>query len=144
MPGPLKNTRHERFAQELFKGLPQGEAYTRAGYNPSDGAASRLSKNVNIVTRVAELHEEAAQLAKVDAAYVLRQAVKLHEKCLEANENNTAARALELIGKHKAVQAFKEVIEHGGRIEYANISDEELDARIAALTGEHGSRPTAH
>lgn len=144
MAGPLKNSRHEKFAQELFKGSTADGAYASAGYKPDRGAASRLSAKVNIRERVAELHEEAAQLAKVDAAYVLRQAVKLHEKCLNENENNTAARALELIGKHKSVQAFKEFIEHSGRIEYANISDEELEARIAAHEKADASRPTQH
>jgi hypothetical protein len=37
MPGPLKNARHERFAQELAKGKSKLGAYTLAGYEPIEG-----------------------------------------------------------------------------------------------------------
>ena len=41
---------------------------------------------------------------------------------------------LELIGKHVEVQAFKEKLELSGKLEHEDISDEELDKRIAALS----------
>jgi hypothetical protein len=43
MPGPLKNARHERFAQELAKGASQAEAYARAGYKPSEQIRARCA-----------------------------------------------------------------------------------------------------
>lgn len=57
----LSNPRHERFAQELFKGKSAIEAYGDAGYSPDRGAATRLSANVSIVARVKELQETTAQ-----------------------------------------------------------------------------------
>ena len=39
MSGPLKNPRHERYAQELAKGKSQAEAYEAAGYKPSRSAS---------------------------------------------------------------------------------------------------------
>ena len=61
----LPNPRHERYAQEFFKGLSNGitqhEAYKAAGYLPSNknsakAAASRLM--LTIANRVRELQEE--------------------------------------------------------------------------------------
>src|SRR6266508_3892869 len=62
---PLPNPRHERYAQEFFKGLTNGitqhDAYKAAGYLPSNknsakACASRLM--VTIANRVRELQEE--------------------------------------------------------------------------------------
>ncbi len=34
----LKNSRHERFAQNVAKGMSATEAYEKAGYKPNDGS----------------------------------------------------------------------------------------------------------
>lgn len=44
---------------------------------------------------------------------------------------------LELIGRHIDVGAFKDRVEHSGKIELEQLSDEQLNARIAALMGGH-------
>lgn len=40
---------------------------------------------------------------------------------------------LELLGKHVVVGAFKEKIEHSGKIDISQLSDDELNAKLAAL-----------
>ena len=40
---------------------------------------------------------------------------------------------LELLGKHVSVGAFKDKIEHSGKIEISDISDDALDKRIQEL-----------
>jgi methylmalonyl-CoA mutase cobalamin-binding subunit len=144
MAGPLKNARHERFAQEIAKGLSLEDAYASAGFSPSRSNAHRLRTNENVAARVIELQTDIAVVSKIDAAWVLTQAVDLHKKAKEAGAYAPAARALELVGKHVEVQAFKERIEHGGLIEYRNLSDDEISARIAAHEATRASRPTAH
>ena len=57
---PLRNTRHERFAQELATGKSADEAYQNAGYKPDRAHASRLAANGNIRGRVTELQNVAA------------------------------------------------------------------------------------
>lgn len=42
----------------------------------------------------------------------------------------------ELIGRHIDVGAFKDKVEHSGKVELENLSDEALNAKIAALIGE--------
>jgi phage terminase small subunit len=140
MPGPLKNARHERFAQELAKGEAASVAYKNAGYsavgNSAEVAASRLFKNAKVEERVAELRtriaEKLADKTAIDAAWVLKKAAELHTKALDAKQLSVAKGALDLIGKHVDVQAFREQIQHSGLIEYKNLSDEEIAARIAA------------
>jgi phage terminase small subunit len=51
---PLRNTRHECFAQELATGKTADEAYQIAGYKPDRAHASRLAANGNIRGRVTE------------------------------------------------------------------------------------------
>ena len=51
----LKNARHERFAQNLAKGMSATAAYEKAGYKPNDQNAARLTRNDEVRSRVAEL-----------------------------------------------------------------------------------------
>ena len=74
--------------------------------------------------------DERSKVTKINANYVLMQAVKLHERCMQEIEpvmerrdgemvptgeykfeHSGAAKALEIIGKHTAVQAFTTKIE---------------------------------
>jgi phage terminase small subunit len=51
----LKNTRHERFAQELAGGKSASEAYAIAGYSPNRRNASVLRRHQDIQSRLGEL-----------------------------------------------------------------------------------------
>jgi adenosyl cobinamide kinase/adenosyl cobinamide phosphate guanylyltransferase len=149
MPDPLKNVRHERFAQELAKGKSQLEAYVAAGYKPDRGAATRLSANVSVRDRVLELTkmttEKVVEKTGIDAAWVLKKAAELHATALKEKQFSVAKGALDIIGKHVDVQAFREQIQHSGLIEYKNLSDEEIEARIAAHEAARASsQPTTH
>lgn len=75
--GCLKNVKHEAFAQGLAKGLSASEAYVAAGYKESRSAASRLSTNVNIEARVAELVNKSAQRAETTVERVLQELGRL-------------------------------------------------------------------
>lgn len=73
----LENARHERFAQEIAKGATASEAYIRAGYKESRAAASRLSANVNIQSRISEIVANAAKRAEITIADVLSELAKV-------------------------------------------------------------------
>lgn len=146
MPGPLKNARHERFAQELAKGATADAAYTSAGFRPNRGNATRLKLKESIFDRVQEIKgavaEKITEKVAIDAAWVLARAAELHAKALEEKQLSVAKGALDLIGKHVDVQAFREQMQLSGLIEYKNLSDEEIAARIAAHEAARGQRPT--
>lgn len=134
--------KQELFAREYLKDLNATQAAIRAGY--SENTARKIgSENLtkpDIQDFIAELNRERMERVQIDADYVLRQAVKLHERCMQEVEPLTdrrgeeitdekgrtiygfdakgAAAALKLVGEHITVQAFKTSVkaEHSGSI----------------------------
>jgi hypothetical protein len=95
----LENPRHEKFAQALAKGMSAADAYTDAGYKGDRTAASRLSTNVNVQARVAELQERAAVSVSLSREWVLEQLVDNASRAKQNGDWAPANRALELLGK---------------------------------------------
>jgi phage terminase small subunit len=90
----LENQRHERFAQELARGKTQTQAYIEAGYKPDDGAACRLSGNVRIKARVAELAERGAIKTEITLESLIREAAEIQESALKEGQHSAAVAAL--------------------------------------------------
>jgi phage terminase small subunit len=90
----LSNPRHEKFAQGLAEGKPAINAYELAGYKPDRGAASRLSANVSIQARVAELQGKAAESAIVTLEGLIQEAGELQVAGLKLNQISAAVAAL--------------------------------------------------
>jgi phage terminase small subunit len=110
----LANARRERFAQELAKGASQLEAYRLAGYKPDDGAAARLSVNVRVRARIAELQARAADGAVVTILDIARQ---LDEDRLFARELESPAAAISAtMGKAKVLGLLTDKVEHSGEV----------------------------
>lgn len=146
MPGPLKNARHERFAQERLKGNSVDAAYAAAGFKPHSGNAARLSGNESVRERIAELQTRAAAKAEITAADIARQ---LDEDREFAKENKHSAAAVSAtLGKAKVLGLIADRHEHtgknGGPIEYRDLGEQEIDARLAELAERHGPKPLAH
>lgn len=76
----LKNTRHERFAQELAKGETADAAYELAGFKANRGNAARLKANESIVARVAEIQSRAAERTEITVAGITDRLLKIAEK----------------------------------------------------------------
>ncbi len=70
---PLRNPRHEKFAQCLFQGMSANRAYAEAGYSPHDGNCIRLRGNERIKERLAYLQGEASKSAKVTIESINRE-----------------------------------------------------------------------
>ncbi|ENE9916043.1 terminase small subunit, partial [Yersinia enterocolitica] len=77
--------KQELFAREYLKDLNATQAAIRAGYSEKTAQvqSSRLLSNVMVQQRVSELAAERNSRVGIDADYVLRQAVKLHERCMQ-------------------------------------------------------------
>lgn len=82
----LKNAKHERFAQCLAKGDAADKAYADAGYKPSRSAASRLSTNVNIQARVAELLNKAAERTIVTVTSITDRLLNIATKAEQSSD----------------------------------------------------------
>ncbi|EMM3172373.1 terminase small subunit [Serratia marcescens] len=137
------NAQMERFCQEYIKNPNnQTAAAAAAGYKNAAVSASRNMDSPKVQERIAELMKQRNKRVKIDADYVLRQSVKIHERCMQEIEPFTDAKgnhihddkgrplyvfdakaaisALNLVGKHVDVQAFKERVEVSGKLDVVN------------------------
>ncbi len=73
----LKNTRWEKFAQSLAKGLNGGDAYAAAGYVPNPRNADRFKKNKEIMARVDELVAVGADKAGVTVERIMAELARI-------------------------------------------------------------------
>ena len=131
--------KRSRFVEEYLIDLNGASAYVRAGYkakndNVAAVEASRLLRNPNIQKAVALAKKRRTEAVEINADWVLHQAVELYKRCMQEIRpslnpkthkqrydddgnalftfNATASiRALEIIGKHVDVAAFKDRIE---------------------------------
>ena len=128
--------KQQRFVDEFMIDLNATQAAVRAGYsrNCAGQIGDENLKKPQIAAAVAEAKRERSEATKIDAEWVLRQAVELYKRVTqeirpvlnpktrrqlktEAGEpiftfNAAAAnRSLELIGKHVEIGAWKERIE---------------------------------
>ncbi len=131
--------KQQRFIDEYLIDLNATQAAIRAGYSPN--CAGQIGeenlKKPQIAAAVAKAKRERSEATKVDAEWVLRQAVELHRRCMQEirpvrnpktgkqqydDDGNAlftfnaaaANRALELVGKHVDIGAFKDRLEVSG------------------------------
>ena len=90
----LSNPRHERFAQALAEGNAAINAYELAGYKPDRGAASRLSANVSIGARVAQLQERGAERVAVTLQSLIDEAGDIQTRATAKGQYSAAVAAL--------------------------------------------------
>ncbi len=139
----LSNPKHERFAQALAKGETADAAYVIAGYEENRGNATRLKANESVDARVAEILERAATRAEITVASISERLLKIAEKCertSEANKLGVARATLMDVAKLNGLIIDRRELagRNGGPIEYANLTEDEVNARIAALEAGDG------
>lgn len=140
----LRNSKHEAFAQALASGQNASDAYVAAGYAQSRSAASRLSTNVNILRRVEQIKARAADKAEWTAADRLLGLKAIYDKTIDQDPRvaiSAIAEANKMQGSHAPSQ-LRHAGANGGPIEYANMTEEEIDARLSRLLGGGEEAPT--
>jgi len=130
-PSNKLNDKQKLFVSEYLKDLNATRAAIRAGYSKKTARSQgqRLLTKADVAAAIEKSFEKRLERTDIDADYVLRQAVKVHERCMQAVpvldkkgcptgeyrfDAASACRSLELVGKHIDVQAFKENHEHTG------------------------------
>lgn len=158
----LRNTRWERFAQELAAGKSATEAYELAGFKPDRGNAAHLQQRNVISQRVSELlfdrqqmavkaTEKAVEKLALTREWVLGRLVENAERAMQARavtgpdgeptgeyryEGNVANRALELLGKELGM--FIDRKEVGGPGDFDRLEDDALLAELKKEAAELG------
>jgi len=77
MAWPLKNQRHEKFAQAVAEGKTNVQAYVIAGYKENIGNASTLACRPEIKERVNQIKVEAAAAAQVTVRRVVTELARV-------------------------------------------------------------------
>lgn len=132
---PLKNARHERFAQELAKGKSATEAYALAGFKSNDGNAARLKGNDRILQRLSELQGNASKKAEIT---VQSLADELEEaRAIAIAEKQSSAAVSATMGKAKLFGLGVEKRQVSGTLQLINITPKQIGAlsndELAAL-----------
>ena len=136
--------KQQQFVDEYLIDLNATQAAIRAGYS-SRTARAIASENLakpHIQDAIAKAKMERSEATRIDAEWVLKQAVELHQRCMQEIKparnpktreqmkdedgnllftfNAAAAnRALELVGKHVDIGAFRDRLEVSGGITLA-------------------------
>jgi phage terminase small subunit len=166
MGAPKLTDKQALFVKEYLVDLNATQAAIRAGYSSKTAnviGPENLAKPC-IAEAVAEAFQKRIDEVEIDASYVLRQAVKLHERCMQEIEPYTdrkgaqitdekgnplfvfdaggSAKALDLIGKHVNVKAFMSKMELTGKDGaplMSNNLDEMPDEELIAIV--EGRKP---
>ena len=133
--------KQQRFVEEYLIDLNAAKSASRAGYSEKTArqiGSENLSKPA-IQEAIKRAKRDRSEATKIDAEWVLRQAVELYLRCMQQirpvrnpktgkqqydDDGNAlfafnaaaANRALELIGKHTEIAAFKDRLEVSGGI----------------------------
>lgn len=127
-----------RFAEEYVVDLNATAAAKRAGYSAKSAAFTgpRLALKPHVAAKISVMMDARSKAVAIDAKWVLRELKRLYERCMadirpaldrkgkqrtdpETGEplfvfnSASAARSLELIGKHVDVAAFEERVKVG-------------------------------
>jgi hypothetical protein len=148
--GPLRNVRHERFAQARAKGASLGDAYLAAGYTTKSARQAgnhggRLARRALVAARIEELQERIAERTIASAAYdrdyVIRALRENLERALEARpvldrqgnptgeyryDGSVVNRAAELLGVELGMFVRRHATLYGRIEQLESLSDEEL------------------
>lgn len=153
-----------RFAEEYLVDLNASQAAVRAGSTATRPGQTGFDtlKLPEVAEYVGALQRLRSERTEIDADWVLRESTKLYQRCVNDKRVLTdrkgmpildedgqlqwvfnatgAAKALELVGKHVNIQAFKENVGLSGAIGVAVVdaralSDEQLRALAAIPIG---------
>lgn len=158
-----------RFVDEYLIDLNATQAYHRAGYKAKGRAAennaSRMLGNAGVQQAIQERMNDRSERTKIDADFVLHGIVKNIKRCEQAEpvrdrsgelvmveteggdiapaykyDATNALKGYELVGRH--LKMFTDKVDHSsddGSMSPKNVSDDELDARIAELAKQVGN-----
>jgi phage terminase small subunit len=81
---PILTPKQRLFVVEYLKDLNATQAAVRAGYSEKTARSQgqRLLTNVDIAAAIKKAIDERAEKIQIDAEWVLRQAVALHDRCV--------------------------------------------------------------
>jgi hypothetical protein len=120
----LKNGRWEIYAQEIAKGETQMCAYAKAGYEPDDGNACRLTGNHRVKQRIAELQQCAQERTQITVANLVDAANEIRGLAIRDKQYSAAVGAVKEMGILTGLRIDRREVGSPG--EFDRLSDDEL------------------
>ena len=107
------NLRQQRFVSAYLLEPNATKAAVLAGYSERSAHSTgpRMLENADVQHALAQVAARTREAVNVDSAWVLTELVKVYNDCEEPRDE---LKAIELIGKHKAVSAFVQEKGAGG------------------------------
>jgi len=135
----LKSYRQERFCQLVKQGIPPYRAYPMAGYRADEGAPYRLSENVRVKRRLAEITRGLAMKTRVTVESITDELNGVLAGATADKQFGAARAAIETKAKlHGLMVDRKETGQPG---EFAVLQSEaEVIARVRRELGEEAAR----
>lgn len=142
MPGPLKNRRHEAFANEVFRQMPKGgntadiyrKFYPKVSRKASDAAASRLLKTVKV--RISEIQSTVtarSALTMAERRDFLARVVRANPKALDLDKDGDL---LEEFSQEAGKIRFKLPSKRGCVMDDARLAGELIERTDLTSDGE--------
>lgn len=150
-------TRQELFCQEYIIDYNGTQAAIRAGYSEktADVQASKLLRNVKVLSRVRAIQKDRLEKLAVTQESVILKLLEIYDRCMQAKpvtewdynekkyvetgkyvfDSKGALNALEMIGKHLAM--FTNKVEHSGTV---NTGNTELTAILEQLKARNDAK----
>lgn len=125
--------KQQRFVEEYLIDLNATQAAIRSGYSEKTAAvigAENLIKP-NIAKAIQEAQESLSNKTQLTVDMVVNGLLKEAQDYAEGSTQSARVSAWAHLGKHLGM--FKDKIEHSGKIEISDISDDALDKRIQEL-----------
>ena len=142
---PLKNQRHEAFAQRIATspktGLSQGQCYEAAGFKTNgrsaDACAARLLTDANVSSRIAEILAPTVRKTRATVDSLAEQFDAVFDGAMGSAQFGTAGSAA--AAKAKLLGFMRERLEVGGVGEFADCSTPEqvVDALLLDCRDPH-------
>lgn len=150
--------KQEKYAQGLFKGMTQREAY-KAAYDAQnmtdksiDEKACELAANVKVKERIEDLVDQFTQTSMITKEYILSSLNNVARRCQQVEpvlikedgvlvesgeykfDSSGANKSLELLGKH--LKLFTEKVESTSDVKVEIIDDTKIEQLMSKATDE--------
>lgn len=109
------NDKQKAFCREYVKDFNATQAAVRSGYSEktANRIASRMLSKVDIQKYIEQLKQELTKDTKVTVEWIAEQ---LTDIAIQSERDSDRIKALELLGKYKAMFTEKSKVEHSGQM----------------------------
>ncbi len=138
--------KQQLFIKEYLIDLNATQAAIKAGYSKKTArsAGQRLLTKVDISDAIQKGMDKRGEKIDIDAEYVLTKIKDAVERCSaeDTYEANALLRGCELLGKH--LELFTDKVKHSGKVDWEQVSDEDLERKYRLLVDEQSAEDRTH